>query len=480
MANNKVKNDAITSRDVDFAKWYTDVCRKAELMDYSSVKGFIIYRPYGYALWEMIQAYMDKKFKETGHENVYMPMLIPESLLQKEADHVEGFAPECAVVTRGGLDNLEENLIIRPTSETLFCEHYAKIVNSYRDLPKLYNQWCSVVRWEKTTRPFLRGSEFLWQEGHTIHATEEEARAETMQMLDIYEETSRNLLAIPMVTGKKTEREKFAGAEETYTIEALMHDGKALQSGTSHYFGDGFAKAFGIQFLDKDNKQKYVHQTSWGVSTRLLGAIIMVHGDNNGLVLPPRVAPTQVMIIPIQQQKAGVLDKAYEIEKQLKEAGIRVKVDASDKSPGWKFSEAEMRGVPLRLEIGPKDIENNACVIAKRNDGTKEKYALDQELINTIETLLDTIHDEMYQKALNHRNSNIRQVNTYDEFKTTLETKGGYIKMMWCGDEACEVKIKEETGATSRCIKEEEEAFGDVCPICGKPAKKVVYFAKAY
>lgn len=479
MANNK-KNEAITARDVDFAKWYTDVCRKAELMDYSDVKGFIIYRPYGYAMWEQIQKHMDQKFKELGHENVYMPMLIPQSLLQKEADHVEGFAPECAVVTKGGLDDLDENLIIRPTSETLFCEHYAKIVNSYRDLPKLYNQWCSVVRWEKTTRPFLRGSEFLWQEGHTVHASETEARAETLQMLEIYEDTAKNLLAIPMLTGRKTEREKFAGAEETYTIEALMHDGKALQSGTSHYFGQGFAKAFDMKFLSKENKLEYVYQTSWGVSTRLLGAIIMVHGDNNGLVLPPRVAPTQVMIIPIQQQKAGVLDKAYEIEKQLKEAGIRVKVDASDKSPGWKFSEAEMRGVPLRLEIGPKDIENNACVIAKRNDGTKEKYALDQELINTIETLLDTIHDEMYQKALNHRNSNIRQVNTYDEFKTTLETKGGYIKMMWCGDEACEVKIKEETGATSRCIKEEEEAFGDVCPICGKPAKKVVYFAKAY
>lgn len=479
MANNK-KNDAITAMEDDFAQWYTDVCRKAELMDYSSVKGFIIYQPYSYAMWEAIQQYMDKRFKETGHENVYMPMLIPQSLLQKESDHVEGFAPECAIVTKGGLDDLEENLIIRPTSETLFCEHYAKIVNSYRDLPKLYNQWCSVVRWEKTTRPFLRGSEFLWQEGHTVHASETEARAETLQMLEIYEDTAKNLLAIPMLTGRKTEREKFAGAEETYTIEALMHDGKALQSGTSHYFGQGFAKAFDMKFLSKENKLEYVYQTSWGVSTRLLGAIIMVHGDNNGLVLPPRVAPTQVMIIPIQQQKAGVLDKAYEIEKQLKEAGIRVKVDASDKSPGWKFSEAEMRGVPLRLEIGPKDIENNACVIAKRNDGTKEKYALDQELINTIETLLDTIHDEMYQKALNHRNSNIRQVNTYDEFKTTLETKGGYIKMMWCGDEACEVKIKEETGATSRCIKEEEEAFGDVCPICGKPAKKVVYFAKAY
>ena len=439
MANNK-KNEAITARDVDFAKWYTDVCRKAELMDYSGVKGFIIYRPYGYALWEQIQNHMDKKFKETGHENVYMPMLIPQSLLQKEADHVEGFAPECAVVTKGGLNELEENLIIRPTSETLFCEHYAKIVNSYRDLPKLYNQWCSVVRWEKTTRPFLRGSEFLWQEGHTIHASE----------------------------------------EETYTIEALMHDGKALQSGTSHYFGQGFAKAFDVKFLNKDNKQEYVYQTSWGVSTRLLGAIIMVHGDDNGLVLPPRVAPIQVMIVPVMQHKEGVLDKAYEIEKQLKAAGLRVKVDASDKTPGYKFADAEMRGIPLRLEIGPKDIEKGQCVLAKRLDGTKEFYALNDELPTTIHQLLDQIHDEMYEKALKFRNENIRTAKTYDEFKEILDTKAGYIRMMWCGDEACESQIKEETGATSRCIKEDEEPFGDVCPICGKPAKKVVYFAKAY
>lgn len=478
MANN-MKNDAITAMEDDFAQWYTDVCRKAELMDYSSVKGFIIYRPYSYAMWEIIQQYMDTKFKETGHENVYMPMLIPESLLQKEADHVEGFAPECAVVTKGGLDTLEENLIIRPTSETLFCEHYSKIVNSYRDLPKLYNQWCSVVRWEKTTRPFLRGSEFLWQEGHTIHATKEEAVAETLQMLDIYESTARDLLAIPMVTGRKTEKEKFAGAKETYTIEALMHDGKALQSGTSHYFGQGFAKAFDIKYLSKENKWEHVHQTSWGVSTRLLGAIIMVHGDNNGLVLPPRVAPIQVMIVPIQQQKEGVLDKAYALQEELKKAGIRVKVDATDKSPGWKFAEAEMRGIPLRLEIGPKDIENNACILAKRNDGTKNTYALDDSLVSTIKTLLDTIHDEMYQRALTFRNENIREAKTYEEFKDILETKAGYVKLMWCGDEACEIKIKEDTGATSRCIKE-EEAFSDVCPICGKKAKQVVYFAKAY
>lgn len=479
MANHK-KNEAITARDVDFAKWYTDVCRKAELMDYSGVKGFIIYRPYGYALWEQIQNYMDQKFKETGHENVYMPMLIPQSLLQKEADHVEGFAPECAVVTQGGLDKLEENLVIRPTSETLFCEHYAKIVNSYRDLPKLYNQWCSVVRWEKTTRPFLRGSEFLWQEGHTIHASEKEAREETLRMLDIYNSTAKDLLAIPMITGRKTESEKFAGAEETYTMEALMHDGKALQSGTSHYFGQGFAKAFDVKFLNKENKQEYVYQTSWGVSTRLLGAIIMVHGDDNGLVLPPRVAPVQVMIVPVMQHKAGVLDKAYEIEKQLKAAGLRVKVDTSDKTPGYKFADAEMRGIPLRLEIGPKDIENGQCVLAKRVDGSKSAYPLDEQLAPTILKLLDAIHEEMYQKALAFRDANIRTAHDYDEFKDIMEKQGGYVRMMWCGDEACESKIKEDTAATSRCIKEDEAAFGDVCPVCGKPAKKVVYFAKSY
>ena len=408
-----------------------------------------------------------------------MPMLIPESLLKKEADHVEGFAPECAVVTRGGLDELEERLLIRPTSETLFCEHYAKIVNSYRDLPKLYNQWCSVVRWEKTTRPFLRGSEFLWQEGHTIHATAKEAKEETMRMLDIYETTARELLAIPMVTGRKTEREKFAGAEETYTIEALMHDGKALQSGTSHYFGDGFAKAFDMKFLDKDNQLKYVYQTSWGVSTRLLGAIIMVHGDDNGLVLPPRVAPTQVMIIPIQQQKEGILDKAYELQAQLQAKGIRVKVDASDKSPGWKFSEAEMRGIPLRLEVGPRDLQNGQCVVAKRVNGEKLTLALDETLPDKLAHLLDEVHEEMYQKALKFRDEHITDVTTYEEFKDVLNNKGGYVKMPWCGDEACEVKIKEDTAATSRCIDTDAHADG-VCPICGKKAKHIVYFARAY
>ena len=479
MAKNNIKNDAITPRDVDFAQWYTDVCRKAELMDYSSVKGFIIYRPYGYALWEQIQSYMDKRFKETGHQNVYMPMLIPESLLNKEKDHVEGFAPECAVVTRGGLDDLEEHLIVRPTSETLFCEHYAKIVNSYRDLPKKYNQWCSVVRWEKTTRPFLRGSEFLWQEGHTIHATEEEARSETLMMRDIYEETAKELLAIPMLTGRKTEREKFAGAEETYTIEALMHDGKALQSGTSHYFGQGFAKAFNMTFLDKDNKLKHVYQPPWGVSTRLLGAIIMVHGDDNGLVLPPRLAPTQVVIIPIQQKKAGVLEKADEIAEQLKAAGMRVSVDASDKSPGWKFSEAEMRGIPVRIEVGPRDIENGHCVVVKRNDGVKTQMDLDENLPQAIHDTLETIHQEMYDKAAAFLNSHITRVNTLEEVGRVLDEKGGYVKMNWCGEEACELKIKDLYQATSRCIDEHEEADG-VCPCCGKKAKHVVYFARAY
>lgn len=476
----KMKNDAICSMDTDFAQWYTDVCRKAELMDYSSVKGFIIYRPYGYALWENIQSYLDRRFKETGHDNVYMPMLIPTSLLQKEADHVEGFAPECAVVTKGGLETLEESLVVRPTSETLFCEHYAKIINSYRDLPKKYNQWCSVVRWEKTTRPFLRGSEFLWQEGHTIHATEEEARNETLQMLDIYKETCKEVLAIPMVTGLKTEKEKFAGAEETYTIEALMHDGKALQSGTSHYFGQGFAKAFDMKFLNKENKWEYVYQTSWGVSTRLIGALIMVHGDDNGLVLPPRVAPTQVMIIPVREKQEGVLDKAEELYHTLKEQGIRVAIDNSDKSPGWKFSDAEMRGIPLRLEIGPKDIENNCCVIAKRNDSTKQTFALDENLGQNIKNLLDEIHEEMYERALNHLKEHTTRIKTKKEFIDVLENKGGFVQAPWCGETDCELKIKEETTATTRCITDQHPEEDDTCICCGKKATHIVNFAKSY
>ncbi len=470
------KNDAITARDVDFAKWYTDVCLKAELMDYSSVKGFIIYRPYGYAIWENIQKYLDERFKKTGHQNVYMPLLIPESLLKKEADHVEGFAPECAVVTKGGYENLEENLLIRPTSETLFCEHYAKIVKSYRDLPKKYNQWCSVVRWEKTTRPFLRGSEFLWQEGHTIHATEQEAIEETLNMLNEYKEMAKNLLAIPMVTGKKTEKEKFAGAIDTYTMESLMQDGKVLQSGTSHYFGQGFAKAFDMKYLDKENQLKYVYQTSWGLSTRLIGATIMVHSDDNGLILPPRVAPIQVIIIPIKPENEDVMNYANLIKKSLEEKNIRVDIDTTLKTPGFKFSEAEMRGIPLRIEIGPKDIANNQCVVAKRNDYQKITIEINDELSTKIESLLDDIHNEMYEKALTNLNNHIHEATTQEELKDKLE-QGGFVKVSWCGDVDCENKIKEETGATTRCLCENESGN---CIYCNKKTETKVYLAKAY
>lgn len=471
------KVESITSRDVDFAQWYTDVCKKAELMDYSSTKGFIIYRPYGYAIWEEIQHYLDKKFKETGHENVYMPMVIPESLFKKEKDHVQGFAPETLIATIGGKEDLVDKLIIRPTSECLFTDFYSHIISSYRDLPKLYNQWCSVVRWEKTTRPFLRGSEFLWQEGHTMHASKEDAMKETLGMLDIYNQMGKDILAIPFVTGQKSEKEKFAGAVATYSIEALMHDGKALQSGTTHYFGQGFSQAFGVKYLDKDNQIKYPHQTSWGVSTRLIGAIIMVHGDDNGLVLPPMVAPIQVVIVPIQDKKEEVQNKVREYESRLKKLGIRVKLDNSNRTPGWKFSEWEMKGVPLRLEVGPRDIEAGKITIAKRIDGVKLTIN-DNELENEVSALLSKIHDEMYQKAKAHLDKNITDVHSLDELKAMVD-KGGYARMMWCEDEACENKVKEVTTATLRCLPFNQEASG-VCPICGKPAKKVALFAKAY
>ena len=477
MADNKKMVEAITSMETDFAQWYTDVVKKAELIDYTSVKGFIIYRPYGYALWENIQAYMDARFKETGHENVYMPMFIPESLLQKEKDHVEGFAPEVAWVTHGGLNPLQERLCVRPTSETLFCDFYANEIESYRDLPKIYNQWCSVVRWEKETRPFLRSREFLWQEGHTAHATAEDAEERTIQMLNVYADFCEQVLAMPVMKGRKTEKEKFAGAEATYTIEALMHDGKALQSGTSHNFGDGFAKAFGIQYTDKDNTLKYVHQTSWGMSTRLIGGLIMVHGDDSGLVLPPKVAPVQVMIIPIQQKKEGVLEKAQELKNRL--SGIRVKIDDSDKSPGWKFSEQEMRGIPMRIEIGPKDIEQNKCVICRRDTREKIEISLD-EIETKVQELLETIQKEMLIKAKAHRDSHTYQAATYDEFVKTVNEKPGFIKAMWCEDQACEEKIKEETGASSRCMPLEQEKISENCICCGKPAKKMVYWGRAY
>ena len=477
MAQN-FKNDSITPRDVDFAQWYTDVCKKAELMEYSSVKGFIIYRPYGYAIWEEIQNYLNKRFKETGHENVYMPMVIPESLFQKEKDHIEGFAPECLIADIGGNARIDDKLIVRPTSEVLFCEHYQKIINSYRDLPKLYNQWCSVVRWEKETRPFLRGKEFLWQEGHTMHASEEEAREETLKMLDIYDDLGRDILAIPFVKGRKTDKEKFSGAEETYSIEALMHDGKALQSGTTHYFGQGFAKAFDIKYLDKDGKVKTPYQTSWGCTTRLIGAVIMVHGDDNGLVLPPNVAPIQVVIVPIRTNDEKVMEVSNKIYDELKDAGIRVKLDTSDKTPGWKFSEYEMKGVPLRIEVGPRDLANNLVTFGVRVSGEKIQTEL-SNIPAKVEDLLKNIHKQMYDKALNFLNQNITKVLSVEELKKVVDVSG-YAKVCWCGDENCENKVKELTTATARCIPFNEELFSDKCAICGKEAKKVVLFAKAY
>lgn len=479
MAEEKKLVEAITSMDVDFAQWYTDVVKKAELMGYSSVKGCMIFKPAGYAIWENIQKELDRRFKETGVENVYMPMFIPESLLEREKDHVEGFAPEVAWVTYGGLNPLQERLCVRPTSETLFCDFYKDEIQSYRDLPKVYNQWCSVVRWEKETRPFLRSREFLWQEGHTAHATAEEAEARTQQMLNVYADFCEQVLAIPVVKGRKTDKEKFAGAEATYTIEALMHDGKALQSGTSHNFGDGFAKAFGIQYTDKDNKLKYVHQTSWGMTTRLIGALIMVHGDDSGLVLPPKIAPVQVDVIPIMQNKDGVLNKAYEVKEALVKAGLRVKVDDTDKKPGWKFSEQEMRGIPVRVEMGPRDIEAGQAIIVRRDTREKTTVAI-ESLAEEIKNILDKMQTEMLERAGTHREAHTYVATNYDEFKDVVANKPGFVKAMWCGDQACEDKIKEETTATSRCMPFEQEHLSDVCVCCGRPAKKMVYWGKAY
>ena len=478
MAQQKKMVEAITSMDVDFAKWYTDVVVKAELCEYSSVRGCIVFRPYGYAIWENIQKILDARFKETGHENVYMPMLIPESLLQKEKDHVVGFAPECAWVTMGGDEKLTERLCVRPTSETLFCEHFSHVIHSYRDLPKLYNQWCSVMRWEKTTRPFLRTSEFLWQEGHTMHETAKEAQEETLRMLNVYATFFEDSLAIPVLRGEKTPKEKFAGAEETYTIEAMMHNGVALQSGTSHYFGDGFARAFGIQFTGRDNKLAYPHQTSWGVSTRMIGGIIMTHGDDNGLVLPPAIAPIQLIIIPIAQHKEGVLDKAGELLNRLKSIA-RVKLDDSDNSPGWKFAQYEMKGVPLRLEIGPKDIEQNQCVLVRRDTREKIVVSLD-ELETAVPAALKAVHDGLYAKALENRKNRTWDAHDWNEFVQIANEKSGFIRAMWCGDEACENKIKDETGIKSRCIPFNEEPIGDKCVCCGKPAHKLVYWGRQY
>ena len=479
MAKQEKMVDSITSMEDDFAKWYTDVCKKAELVSYASVKGCMVIRPYGYAIWENIQKILDGMFKATGHQNVNMPMFIPESLLQKEADHVEGFAPECAWVTYGGSEKLEERLCVRPTSETLFCEHFKDILHSYRDLPLLYNQWVSVVRWEKTTRPFLRSREFLWQEGHTLHATAEEAIEETERMLNVYTEFCQKDLAIPVVQGQKTESDKFAGAERTYCIEALMHDGKALQAGTSHYFGDGFAKAFDIQYSNKENKLVYPRQTSWGMTTRMIGAIIMTHGDNNGLVLPPAVAPIQAIVIPVAQHKEGVLEKASELTEKLNKV-CRAKMDDSNNSPGWKFAEYEMKGVPVRVEIGPKDIEKNQCVIVTRHNREKTFVSLDN-IEDVILEKLEEVRQGLYDSALENRERRTYIAKTLDDITEQLEAKGdGFVKAMWCGSPECEEKVKEITGVGSRCIPLEQETVSDTCVCCGKPAKKLVYWGKAY
>ena len=475
---NKKLVEAITAQEVDFAQWYTDICLKAELVDYSSVKGCLILRPYGYAIWENIQRLLDAEFKKTGHENVAMPMFIPENLLKKEGDLVEGFAPECAWVTMGGGEKLEERLAVRPTSETLFCDHFAHVLHSWRDLPMKYNQWCSVVRWEKTTRPFLRSREFWWQEGHTIHETAEEAMDETLQQLNCYADFCEKQLMIPVVKGRKTDKEKFAGAEATFTIEAMMKDGKALQSGTSHYFGDIFSRAYDVTYAGRDNVLQYPFQTSWGVSTRLVGAIIMTHGDDSGLILPPAIAPYQVVVVPIAAHKPGVSEKAAEVAQRVANFA-RVKLDNSDNSPGWKFSQWEMKGVPVRLELGPKDIENNQCVLVRRDTREKVFVSLD-ELETAIPALLEQVAQGLYESALKNREARTWTANTWEEVKELAAANNGYIRTMWCGKLACEEKMKEEVGLSSRCMPFGEEPFADVCPCCGKPAKKVVFWGKAY
>ena len=477
MADQKKLVAEITSMDEDFTQWYTDVVIKAGLIAYSNIKGFMVYKPAGYALWEAVQKHLDARFKAVGVENVYLPMMIPENLLSKESDLVNGFAPEVAWVTHGGQEELQERICVRPTSETLFSDFYKDEVHSYRDLPKNYNQWCSVVRWEKETRPFLRSREFMWQEGHTVHATMAEAEERTKLMLDVYADFCAEDLAIPTIKGRKTDKEKFAGAIATYTIEALMHDGRALQSGTSHNFGDDFARAYGIQFTDKDNKLKYAFQTSWGLSTRIIGALIMVHGDNSGLVLPPKIAPTQVMIIPIQQRKAGVLEKAAEIKEMLKD--FRVKVDETDKSPGFKFAEQEMRGIPLRVEIGPRDIAEGKCVVVRRD--TREKMVCDiASLPEKIGELLPQIQSDMYERAKKHLEEHTFEAPDKETFESLFEDTKGFVKAMWCGSRECEEKIKEDYSVTSRCIPYKQEQLSDVCVCCGKPATKMVYWGRAY
>ena len=478
MAKDK-RVEQITDMEVDFAQWYTDVCRKAELVEYASVKGFTILRPYGYAIWENMQQIMDAEFKKTGHVNVAMPVLIPESLLKKEGELVNGFAPEVAWVTMGGSEQLEERLAFRPTSETMFCDHWSRVLHSYRELPMLYNQWCSVIRWEKTTRPFLRSREFWWQEGHTIHETAEEAQAETEQQLNCYADFFENVLAIPVVRGRKTDKEKFAGAEATYTVECLMKDHKALQGATSHYFGDKFSRAYDVTFTGRDNKLQYPFQTSWGSTTRMIGAVIMAHGDNSGLVLPPRIAPIQVVVVPVAMHKEGVLDKARELEAALKAAGVRVTLDDSDNSLGWKCAQYEMKGVPLRVELGPRDIENGVCVAVRRDSGEKTTVPL-AELTQRVPELLDAVQKGLYEKAKLNLEEHIFAAHSIEEARALQEEHGGFIKTMWCGELACETAMKEQAGMSSRCLPFEQEQLDTVCACCGKPAKQMIYWGVAY
>ncbi|WP_026505540.1 proline--tRNA ligase [Butyrivibrio sp. NC3005] len=475
--NNKKMVEAITSMDEDFTQWYTDVCIKADLIAYSHIKGFMVIKPYGYALWENMQALLDKRFKKTGVQNVYMPLLIPESLLAKEGELVNGFAPEVAWVTAGGTEPLQERLAIRPTSETVFSDFYKDDVHSYRDLPRLYNQWCSVVRWEKETRPFLRSREFLWQEGHTIHASKEEAEERTQMMLNLYADFLAEDMAIPTIKGQKTEKEKFAGADATYTVEALMHDCRALQSGTSHFFGQKFSKAYDITYTDKDNQLKYVWQTSWGVTTRMIGAMIMVHGDNSGLVIPPRIAPIQVAVIPIMQKKEGVLDCAQKIYESLND--FRVKLDDTDRSPGFKFSEQEMRGIPLRVEIGPKDMEQGKCVLVRRDTREKIECPID-EVASKVSEVLVQIQNDMLASAKAHLEAHTFAARNKEEFEDAFKETKGFVKAMWCGDRACEDKIKEDYNVTSRCMPFKQEEISGTCVCCGKPAKKMVIWGRAY
>lgn len=474
-----MKNKAITSRDEDFAKWYTDVVKAARLADYSNVKGCVILEPNGYAIWEKMQSVLDKKFKQLGHQNVYMPVLIPENLLKKEGELIAGFAPEGAWVTIGGNKQLEERMMIRPTSETLFSDYYANKVSSYRDLPLLYNQWCNVMRWEKETRPFLRTREFLWQEGHTVHETAQEAEEETMQMLNVYKDFFENTLAIPVITGKKTEKEKFAGAEYTCTVEALMYNGVSLQSATSHYFGQKFSKAYGIQFVNRENKLENVYQTSWGCTTRMIGALIMVHSDDNGLVLPPKIAPRQVVIVPIGTDEQ-VMALADTYNKQLLAADITSFVDKTERSPGFKFAEHEVNGIPVRIEIGARDLAENMITLARRDTREKIRISKDCDIVSEVEKLMQQIQTNLFESAKQRNDEKTFTAFTMQDVEKIMNTQPGFVKAMWCGDEACELKMKEIRGTKSRCILEGEQPIADKCVCCGKDAKHLVVWGIQY